>query len=81
MQAIIAIIVILFILLLIWVFCVRRIGPIDKRYIKLQEPGDYDSQYNLRNLVRRYDIFHYRQQTTAYFRSKLMAVEPGLLHN
>ena len=51
-QAIVAIIVVLFFVFLIWLYCVRRIGTIDKHYVKLREPEEFDRRYNLQNLVR-----------------------------
>lgn len=51
-QAIIAIIAVLFFIFLIWLFCLRRIGTINKEYVKLREPEEFDNRYNLQNLVR-----------------------------
>ena len=51
-QAIIAIVVILVFALLFWLCCIRRSGLIEKRYVKVREPADFDTKYNLQNLVR-----------------------------
>jgi len=49
-QAIIAIVVILVFALLFWLCCIRRSGLIEKRYVKVREPADFDTKYNLQNL-------------------------------
>eukprot|EP00794_Sanderia_malayensis_P000647 gene648-1315_t len=47
-QAIIAILVVLFVILLIWAFCIRKQPQIN--HAELKELGDYSREYNLINL-------------------------------
>ncbi|XP_065057461.1 uncharacterized protein LOC135685446 isoform X2 [Rhopilema esculentum] len=49
-QAIIAVVVVLIFMLLIWIFCLRRSGVQDRKYLKLRESEEYEATYNLQNL-------------------------------